>query len=868
MLLPTQPDDEPGRLLALGRLEILDTPPESALDEIAALAARICHVPIAFIALIDERRQWFKSMVGWSISEIPRDQSFCAHALAQSGMLIVPDATLDARFADNPLVTGEPGVRFYAAAPLVTPDGHAVGTLAVVDREPRALTDVQCQTLAVLSRQVMAQFELRLRSRELAESEARLLEVFGHCPVAVAVNRSSDRRFVDVNDAFASLVEWPRSEILGKNGIELNMLTEDAAANLRGRLGPSGAIRDLETPIRTRSGDVRQILMGSVRITLRGEPHVVTTFIDMTERKNAEDALRHSEAQFRAICDTSPVGIFLVEPDLRVTYGNPAGIGMTGLSGGNSQQDWLTAVHPDDRDRVVGEWQESHGSGTPYSGTGRFLHPDGRVVWWDMVSAPIGDADTGRGRVAMIVDITERRHAEARIEHLNRVYAVLTDINQAIVREKSSQALLFTACRVAVDKGGFGLAWIGLLDPITSRLGLVAHAGADAQTLEILTRLITADPPSGCVFTSHALREGEHGVCNDIARDPRALPWRQAALARGYRAMASFPLRAGGRVVGAFNLYAKESGFFVEDELRLLDELAVDVSFASEVHERELQRQQAERDLRASEERFREVVENIREVFWVVDPVNSQLLYVSPSYESVWGRTCASLYESPLSWLDGIHPQDRARVAAANERQTIVGEYDEVYRVIRPDGSMRWIRDRAFPIRDASGAVHRVVGTAEDVTEQRQLEEQFRQSQKMEAIGQLAGGVAHDFNNILAAIIMQVDLAAQPPDLPLATQGYLRDAKAAAERAARLTRQLLTFSRRQVMQSRVLDLNEIVTGLTKMLQRIVGDDVQLQLNLHQRPLVTRADAGHDRAGTAESRHQRPRRDDRRRAPVH
>src|SRR4029077_7728084 len=134
-------------------------------------------------------------------------------------------------------------------------------------------------------------------------------------------------------------------------------------------------------------------------------------------------------------------------------------------------------------------------------------------------------------------------------------------------------------------------------------------------------------------------------------------------------------------------------------------------------------------------------------------------------------------------------------------------------------------------------------GTAEDVTEQRQLEEQFRQSQKMEAIGQLAGGGAHDFKNILAAIIMQVDLAAQPPDLPLATQGYLRDAKAAAERAARLTRQLLTFSRRQGMQSRILDLNEIVTGLTKMLQRIVGDDVQLQLSLHPRPLVTRADAG-------------------------
>ena len=172
-------------------------------------------------------------------------------------------------------------------------------------------------------------------------------------------------------------------------------------------------------------------------------------------------------------------------------------------------------------------------------------------------------------------------------------------------------------------------------------------------------------------------------------------------------------------------------------------------------------------------------------------------------------------------------------------------DYDETYRILRPDASVRWIHDRAFPIRGPGGEVRRVVGTAADITERRLLEEQLRQSQKMEAIGQLAGGVAHDFNNILAAIMMQADLWRRPsPACPRAAASCSTTSGPTRERAANLTRQLLAFSRRQVMQPRQLDLNEVVTSLTKMLQRIVGEDVGLQLNLHPPPVAGRvADPG-------------------------
>ena len=169
---PAVPADEAARLDALRRYRILDTAPERSFDDLTLLASYICGTPMALITLVDADRQWFKSRVGISISETARAVSFCAHAIEHRDLFIVPDARHDKRFHDNPFVTGEPEIRFYAGAPLVTPDGHALGTLCVLDRMPRTLSREQLEALTALCRQTEGQLELRRHIGELKEAQA------------------------------------------------------------------------------------------------------------------------------------------------------------------------------------------------------------------------------------------------------------------------------------------------------------------------------------------------------------------------------------------------------------------------------------------------------------------------------------------------------------------------------------------------------------------------------------------------------------------------------------------------------------------------------------------------------------------------
>ena len=155
------PKDEKQRLAALDSYDILDTPPENNLNRITQLAAHVCNTPVALMVLIDRERQWFKAAVGVRIKETPREFSFCAYTIMQRGLYIIQDAQVDERFATNPFVISGPQFRFYAGAPLVTPDNRALGTICVIDKARRTLTPAQKKDLMTLSQVVMTELELR-----------------------------------------------------------------------------------------------------------------------------------------------------------------------------------------------------------------------------------------------------------------------------------------------------------------------------------------------------------------------------------------------------------------------------------------------------------------------------------------------------------------------------------------------------------------------------------------------------------------------------------------------------------------------------------------------------------------------------------
>lgn len=235
LIVNDKPENEPERLASLRSYDVLDTAPEAAFDELTDPAAHICEAPIALISLIDENRLWFKSRVGLSCAEIARNLSFCACSIHQPDLFIVPDATQDVRFADNALVTSEPCIRFYAGAPLIAPDGYALGTLCVFDHVPREMSAEHQQALRLLSHQVMTQLELRRRLSELAQVQAERNEALAmlHREQVATERKGAEKErrkiFERITDAFVALdknwrytfVNTKAAEMFGRSSEDL-----------------------------------------------------------------------------------------------------------------------------------------------------------------------------------------------------------------------------------------------------------------------------------------------------------------------------------------------------------------------------------------------------------------------------------------------------------------------------------------------------------------------------------------------------------------------------------------------------------------------------------------------------------------------
>jgi two-component system cell cycle sensor histidine kinase/response regulator CckA len=624
------------------------------------------------------------------------------------------------------------------------------------------------------------------------------------------------------------------------------------------------------------------------------------------QRKKAEEVLRKNEERFRLAAESATDLIYEWDMKDRVDWFGKIDelLGYAPNELPRTLEAWVNSIHPDDRSRVEAAVKNHLEKNEPYDIEYRIRRKDGAYnYWWARGTAVRDDKGNPYRWIGAVSDVTERKRAEQSLRASeNKFRTLVQNIPQKIfLKDKNS---IYISCNENY-----------------------------AQDLKIKADEITGK-------TDYEFYSKE--------------------LAEKYRVDDK-------RIMEFGKIEELEEKYIQEGQERWVNTLKVPVK---DEHDNVIgifgifwdvtERKRAEEELQKSEEKFRLIANTITEVFWLADARIQKMIYVSPGYERVWGRTCENLYENPRSFIDAICPEDRERVLADLEVQKSGQPFGHEYRITWPDGSIRWIWDRGFPVLDKLGKAPLYVGIAQDITERKQAEEelrqselrfkelfdeapvgyfecdaqgritrinrtelemlgytleemlsqpawkfvveeeiahqqilsilagtvpsvrgiertyrrkngttfsvliedrllrdekgsikgiraiiqditerkkaeealhqteeQLRQSQKMEAIGRLAGGIAHDFNNLLTVIkgYSQLSLLNLEPSHPLRTN--LENVQSAADRASDLTRQLLAFSRRQVLEMKVVNLNAVLKNLDKMLHRVIGEDVEL-----------------------------------------
>ena len=456
-----------------------------------------------------------------------------------------------------------------------------------------------------------------------------------------------------------------------------------------------------------------------------------------------------------------------------------------------------------------------------------------------------------KGFISVITDITERKQAEAKIRNVTRLYALLSQINQAVVRTRDRDELFPTICRVAIEFGQFRMAWVGLIDEATGIVRPAAHAGREEGYLKVLS-IRLGDEVTGKGPTGSALREGALTICDDIATDLRMLPWREEALKRGYRSSAAIPFRLKEKVIGSLNLYASEPGFFTEDERKLLTEIGVDISFALDNLEKEKERKRAEEALRESEERLRLALTAAKQGLYDLNVQTGETV-VTPEYALMLGYAPEEFIETNAKWIERLHPDDRVPVADTYRAYVsgALSEYRVEFRQRTASGDWKWVLSIGKIVEyDASGNPVRMLGTHTDITarkrveqERLELERRLLHAQKLESLGILAGGIAHDFNNLLMAVLGNLDLALQKLSPVSPARLNIEQSTQAARRAADLTRQMLAYSGKGRFVVKAMDLSELVEENAHLLRASVARTAVLDVRLDRSLPAIEADTG-------------------------
>jgi signal transduction histidine kinase len=422
----------------------------------------------------------------------------------------------------------------------------------------------------------------------------------------------------------------------------------------------------------------------------------------------------------------------------------------------------------------------------------------------------------------------ERRRAQETLLERARLAELNSDVGIALSQGVTVQEIMQRCAAAVIRHLDAVLARIWVLDEPAGELALEASAGTGPGAGGGSRRVALRTSPLGTI-----VRERRPYVSNAASGDPR-VPDQAWVGEHGIEAFAGYPLMVQGRLVGLLGVFARRplTDFAAKALAAMADSLAVGI-----------EHKQAEEALRATQARLQHLLSSSGAVVYAAT-VHAGVLapsWVSDNIARIMGYQSVEAL-SPSWWSDHLHPEDRARVLGELPALVTRGQLSVEYRFQMRDRTYRWIRDESR-WRGQAGEEGEVAGVWVDVTEGRKLEEQLRQSQKMEAVGRLAGGVAHDFNNLLTVITGYCDLMFDTLPLEHPVREDVQEIRKAAEGAAGLTRQLLAFSRQQVLQPKIVDLNAVTAGVEKLLRRLIGEHIELATVLSPALGRVRADPG-------------------------
>ncbi|MFC4173476.1 PAS domain-containing protein [Microvirga sp. GCM10011540] len=665
--------EEADRLAALRNFEILDTDPEPAFDDLATLATRICDAPIGVLNFIDEGRQWFKSEIGLGVRETPLDISICARAILQPGLFVVPDTTKDPRLTCNPLITGEPNLRFYAGALLETEDGLPLGTLCVLDYNPRpeGLTKEQEEALQALARAVMSQVKLRQANKSAAEGETKFRAIAEAMPQMIWSTRPDGetdycyRRWYE----FTGLRPGSMDKVLWSHLLHPD--DQDGAKAKWQHSLDTGEPYEIEYRLRHHSGEYHWTLCRALPVRNDGG-EIERWFGTCTDIHHWKQAITESEHRYRALVEVSATIVWRARPDGSIIDASPEWEAVTGQSPEAFKGfGWLSAVHPDDCERVISHWLEVLASRRVGTDELRVRHVSGEYRWFGTKTVPLLNADgTVREWVGTITDIHEQKSASERLR----------------ISEERHRALINASTTV------------------------VWRAGSDGAVLEGW---------GWETFCGH--RQGSfkgYGWLDNVHPDDRenVISCWQGAIAAQQTCASEYRIR---HLDGEYRWSLTRAVPLLGSDGTVQEWIGT----ITDIHE---QKRVAEH-IRISKERYSALIQANSSVVWLATADGLMKDDVG------WTETSGQEVEAYAGdgWLDAVHADDRERVKISwKQAISSTTVWESEFRVKHKDGNYRWSLARGVPLKDHGGAVQEWVGSQTDIHDRKEAEENLRASEE------------------------------------------------------------------------------------------------------------------------------------------